>query len=235
MYLWPFRLLPPLSARWYRQGATQLGPVSIDGAQQQASRTDGGGLWRLDCTFSANTRARILALRAWHEYLDAGTVEFLMPVLDLHFAPRNTVAGVPQKPGSPTPATDCFSESGSYGSPMMVASVVEDAALRATSLAISMTQGASPEAGQIFSINHASVGWRKYNIQRIADSAGDAFTLAIRPPLREAVSADDAIEFDMPRCVMRLHPESANALSLPVEMLNGGGTVSASFIESMSS
>lgn len=235
MYLWPFRLLPPYAAKWSRVGAAMLGPVSIDGAQQQASRTDGGGLWRLDCSFEAKTVDQILALRAWDAYLDAGTTEFIMPVLDLPFAPRPTIAGRPMKPGKPASASDPFGESGDYGSALMMASNVGAASLRATSITINMVQGSSIRAGQIFSINHAMKGWRKYNIQRVTSADGNLFTVSFRPPLREAITDGTAIEFDIPRCVMRLHPDSASNLAQSIDLLKIGDTVTAAFIESFSS
>jgi hypothetical protein len=232
MYLWPFRILPPLAAKWSRIGASLLGPLSIDGAQQQATRTDGGGLWRLDCSFEATSRDAILALRAWDSYLDAGTVEFLMPVLDLAFAPRPISAGKFIKPGKPQSASDPFSESGDYSSALMIARLVGSSVLRATSAIIGMQQGSSVKAGQVFSVNHPTAGWRKYNVQRVSSVDGDQFSVSFRPPFREAVSNGTLIEFDVPRCVMRLHPDSATDLAQSVDLLKIGSRVSASFIES---
>lgn len=232
MYLWPFRLLPPGNVRWTRQGTAHLGPMSIDGATQQASRTDGGGLWRCDATFEARSRDQVLALRAWAVHLDGGTTEFLMPVLDLPYAPRSVVAGKLHRPGKPPKATDPFTEAGNYGPTMMVAEAVGAAALRATSIVIDMQQGGKIQAGQIFSVEHGAAGWRKYNISRVTAQGGDLFTVTFRPPLRQAVASGAGIEFDMPRCVMRLHPDSANDLDQAIDLLKVGGTVSTSFIES---
>jgi hypothetical protein len=231
MYLWPFRLLPPYAVRWFPYGNVAVGPVSLDGASQQAVRTDGGGLWGLECSFETPTNDAILALRGWAVHLDAGMTEFVMPRQNLNFAPLPISAGKPVRAGKPPIALDPFGEEGNYG-PALITATAAAASLRATSVAITMTQGSRIRPGHVFAINHSGAGWRMYQIGRVTDILGDVFTCSIRPPLRQAITNGTAIEFDLPRCKMRLRPESAAALYQAVDLLRIGDRVSAGFIES---
>lgn len=234
-YTWPFRILPPRKQRPYRIGSSKLGPVAADGVQQQVTRIDGGGLWRLDCSFEVWTIDQAKALRAWATFLDNGAAPFIMPLIDLHFAPRDLVGGVLRKPTPTTPASDYFSEVAAYApSPIVVAEIVQAASIRATQVRIQIDQGSAPKGGEFFSILHPG-GWRLYSIGRIVNElSGGVYDVQIRPPLREAVvlgSGSFAVEFDIPRCLMRLHPESSPQLALAVTNFRVGEEVTASFVE----
>lgn len=237
-YVWPFRLVPPVNQRTYRVGNIKLGPVAIDGAQQQASRTDGGGLWRTDCTFRPQSIDQIRALRAWDSYLDSGVQDFIMPLIDLHFAPRDKV-GTPlrlRKPGPTAPSLDYFGEVAEYDVPIVEASLFADAGLRATTVHIQMVQGSALKGGEHFSLYHDTKGWRLYTIARVRSvDSDDVFAVDIRPPIREAITVGSPLpiaEFDIPRCLMRLHPESANALNVGVTNFRIGADINVSFVES---
>lgn len=205
------------------------------GQPGQVLNLSGGGFWQIECQFSAQSVDEVRGLRAWSAYLDKGATEFILPLLDLRFAPRPTIAGEPVKPGTVAKADDYFSEEAGYGSQIIVAKAVSAAALRATSVTIRVSQGSSIKGGEHFSIEHPTAGWRLYRVMRVTTSSVNDFVCDIRPPLREAVSANAAIEFDMPRCVMRITPDKADDMELAISLLKIGGSVSTSFFESFDS
>ena len=205
------------------------------GQPGQVLNLSGGGFWQIECQFSAQSVDEVRGLRAWSAYLDKGATEFILPLLDLRFAPRPTIAGKLVKPGAVSTADNYFSEEAGYGSQIIVANSVSAAALRATSVTIRVTQGSSIRGGEHFSIEHASAGWRLYRVARVTHASGDLFTCEIRPPLREAIGENEAIEFDMPRCVMRITPDKAYDMELAISLLKIGGSVSTSFFESFDS
>lgn len=235
-YVWPFRLLPPVNQRSYRVGNVKLGPVAIDGAQQQVTRTDGGGLWRTDCIFRPQSIDQIRALRAWDSYLDSGVQDFIMPLIDLHFAPRDIVGGRLRRPGPTPTASDYFGEVAAYDAPIVEASLFVDADLRATTVHIQLYQGSPLKGGEHFSLYHDTKGWRLYTIARVRSvDSDDVYAVDIRPPIREAISVGSPLpvaEFDIPRCLMRLHPDSATALNVGVTNFRIGADINVSFIES---
>jgi hypothetical protein len=55
-----------------------------------------------------------------------------------------------------------------------------------------------------FSINHPTKGWRAYRYWDVVSKSGSNYSLAISPPLREAVPAGTRVELVRPRCVMKL-------------------------------
>jgi hypothetical protein len=83
------------------------------------------------------------------------------------------------------------------------------AALRATRLAISIQQGSPLRGGERFSINHPTAGWRLYQV-----GAVNAGVATLRPPLREAVDPGTWLEFDLPRCLMKLSDPNGMAVTM---------------------
>lgn len=235
-YTWPFRLLKPRKQKPYRIGSAKLGPVAADGVQQQVTRTDGGGIWRFDCAFNVYSIDEVRALRAWASFLDNGARPFIMPLVDLRFAPRDLVGDVLRKPEPMAASPDYFGEVAAYApSPIVVAEIIQAATLRATSVRIQIDQGATLKGGEFFSILHPVSGWRLYSISHVTNElSGGIFDVEIRPPLREAVSigsGNPVAEFDFPRCMMRLHPDSAAQMAVEITNLRVGQELNIAFVE----
>mgnify|MGYP001179610305 CR=1 FL=1 len=74
--------------------------------------------------------------------------------------------------------------------------------LRETTLAITTTTAIGP--GHCFSIDHATVGPRIYMIKEVDSVVGDLRTCHVGPPLRQATTAGMSLDFNTPRCVMRV-------------------------------
>lgn len=231
-YVWPFRLLTPARQKTTLTRQIVRGGFTLTG-DEVVGRLDGGGRWTTELAeIQVRDRDRINAARAWSAHLDGGATDVVMPIWDLAFAPRGWRAGKLALPGRAEPGEprDWFNQPVGFGEPLMVADLAASAPLRATSLRISLAQGAGLAAGQHFSIEHPTKGWRLYRIARVT-SPGTTATVEIRPPLRAAVSAGMAVEFDVPRCLMRVTPESAAGLEPDIEMLRRGLPISATFRE----
>lgn len=99
--------------------------------------------------------------------------------------------------------------------------------LRETTVAVTTTDTIG--VGHVFEVDHATVGPRPYMILGIDSHVGDVWTLHIGPPLREATTADMAISFDEPRCVMRI--PNATAEAWPRIGAGWAGRVSVTFEE----
>lgn len=92
--------------------------------------------------------------------------------------------------------------------------VSADVALRATLLVLTLTHHASPiRKGQWLSIDHPVMRWRAYRIAEVVSQDGEDVTVRVRPPLREAVTANTPVEFANVRCVMRIDGEMRSPTS----------------------
>lgn len=80
----------------------------------------------------------------------------------------------------------------------ILATLQSDAALRATTVAINVTQGGPLIAGQQFGI-----GDRLYEIADIVSVVGGLTTVDIWPPLRAAAAVGTVVDFTGARCLMR--------------------------------
>lgn len=195
MDFWPWDLLTPNVERWRLQGVTVNGGVSLAGTPR-VSRTDGGGIWVGEQTFLLHGRDRIKAARAIEAGLDGGVGEIVAWSFEEPFAPGLTLESVPHSDGSP------FSDGSEYLTAPHGAVTTASAALRATTLSITMVSGVI-QGGENFSIVHPTKGWRRYRIARV-----DGDEITIRPPLREAVEAGTELNFLRVGCACRLaNPE----------------------------
>lgn len=231
--IWPWRLLMPSAEQGQTTrlvGQSQSGSTAIDGTSQSA-RTDGGGRWQSDLPqIALYDETRVRAARAWSAMLDGGVTSFILPIWDLAYAPRPYVGGRLALPGSPPIDPEgFFSQEPGFGTPLMSASIVSAAALRATTVLINMEVGTLKLMGTHFSINHPDKGWRLYRIAMVTAVDGTQATCTIRPPLRQALAGGEAVEFDVPRCKMKLVASKADSLEPSVR--RGIPTIDASFEE----
>ena len=235
MFIWPWRFFRGASEKPQLVSRVVSGPQSLAGLQQNVA-TSGGGLWTFDITgIDLRTPDQIRCARAWAAYLDSGAQKIIVPFFDLGQAPRPFSGSGVALPGSPAPSDDYFSQEPGFGAPLIMAHTTAGAALRATTLVMQIDVGVPLRGGQPFSINHETVGWRTY-LGRVTgsvdggDGANPVQTLEIRPPLREAIAENTALEFDVPRTVMMQRADRAGDL-WPDLAGNRFATVSAGFVE----
>lgn len=184
-----------LSWRPRLAGQVTTGGQATSG-QVQTAQTDGGGRWIFELVdASLNKRLQLKAWRAFEAILDGGVTEVILMLCDRRqspgFANGQATGGIPHSDGS------LFSDGSGYSQTSGSTFLAQAAARRATTLTLDSVEGI--EGGENFSILHEVAGWRLY---RLATVEGNQITF--RPPLREAIAASTQLEFENPRCVVRL-------------------------------
>lgn len=196
MDFWPWDLLTPNTENWRLQGVSISGGFTV-GGNTKLTRTDGGGLWVGEQTFLLHGRERIKAARAIEAGLDGGAGQIVAWSYEEPFAPLGlSISSVPHSDGT------SFSDGSEYLSVPYGAVTTASAALRATSLSVTLIAG-DLQAGERFSIVHPTKGWRRYVVSRVEGN-----TITFRPPLREAAGIGTDLNFLKVGCVCRLaNPE----------------------------
>jgi hypothetical protein len=167
------------------------GGVSLSGEEQKVGIT-GGGSWVLQASGDLIEENKVRAWRALETLLAGGTTAATVEWPVGLFQPIG-----PLRTRRP------------FGWPPVAASGILQAqatafgvhALRATTLNIA--DFSAPRAlvgGEFFTIDHATWGERGYEIAEVVSQA----QVKIRPPLREALVGDEVIDFDNPRCLMKV-------------------------------
>jgi hypothetical protein len=204
-------------------------------------RSDGGGFWT--CTMSdvslsgraglsGRDRQKVSTLlwRAVRQIADGGVNSIIVPRNDTLFVPWPE--GVSRSIGIDVPHSDgaLFDDSaGYYQSTIDVSCNAAD--LRATSLDITITYAGELMGGESFSILHPTYGWRLYEIATVVPIDGTHATITFNPPLRQGVATGTPLEFDRPRCVMRLAQTSSMNLTVQPWTFNAA---SVDFVEAPS-
>lgn len=188
-------------------------------------RSDGGGAWMCsmsDVSLSGNGAARgrdrqkqsTLLWRALQGLADGGASALIVPRNDALFRPWPEGASTAPILTTHSDGTT-FSDGTSYYQSTISIVADADADLRAVSLDVELIYAGDLLGGESFSILHPTMGWRLYQIRTVVYSDDTHATITFRPPLREAVAEGDELEFDRPRCTMRL--ASPNSMDLWVQ------------------
>lgn len=165
-------------------GGARSGGRSVAGVETLSS-LDGGPSWvgREACSLRTDDAVRIWNGFAWRA--DGGAVPFEVPCSVRYHRPADITAAALSAP----------------------------AALRAVDLSITTVGGGALEPGHWFTIDHPNWGARLYAIEAAVSTGANAWDITTNIPLREAVSALDALDFVTPRLVCRV----TNADAMPVE------------------
>jgi hypothetical protein len=236
----PRALLREKSHAWNLAGVAVSGGQSSVG--QTYVRSDGGGFWTCkmsDVSLSggrkgvdagrARQRVSTLLWRAMRQIADGGVNQIVVPRNDALFRPWPT--GIAQLSGDPVPHSDesLFDDSSSYDQ-SWIDIIAAAASLRATSLDITINLAGDLLGGESFSIQHQTKGWRVYEIGTVDMVSDTEATINFNPPLREAIGNDTPLEFDQPRCMMRLVAPSSMDLTVQPWTFN---SASVDFIEDL--
>ncbi|WP_316188327.1 MULTISPECIES: hypothetical protein [unclassified Bradyrhizobium] len=187
-------------------------------------RSDGGGFWT--CTMSDvslgarrheagrdRQRNATLLWRAVRQLANGGASLMVVPRNDALFVPwpagiARGVIAIPHGDGT------AFDDTTEYEQPVI--DIRSDAAsLRDTVLTLTIARAGSLRGGECFSILHPSAGWRMYEIGAVTYASPTRAAIRFNPPLRDDVAAGTVLEFDRPRCTMRL--AAPNAMDLAVQ------------------
>lgn len=205
MLVWPRALMAPETEGWRRRGVTVSPGMGASGISRR-SRTDGGGLWVCEMTAIELWTPQQLHLAAAMELqLEVGITPIIVPRFAHHLAPLPE--GATLNPTSPHSDGTPFSDGSLYVGQGIEATTAASAALRATTLQITLTAIAALLGGEPFSIVHPTKGKRLYGIASIQAIEDGVATVTIKPPLREATPAGTNLDFDDPGCVMTLANE----------------------------
>jgi hypothetical protein len=187
-----------------RVGSVTSGGTSLSGIDDPIE-TDGGGFWRIDLTNGMTRDRRTgLAWRALTEGMDNGSQGVIVLLCSERlFQPVGDLVTVDHSDGTP------FDDDTPYTSSGADYSAAAPAALRATTMTIAGASELPLIGGELFSVEHPQWGWRVYRVRRI-----DGDVISFLPPLREAVAATTALEFDTPRCQMRMASVASNPTNL---------------------
>lgn len=215
--VYPRRLLRESSNSWNIAGAA-VAPGQTRSLANTVLRFDGGGLWvaEINDIYLADDEDA-LCFRAIRTACRGGAVPIVVPRLDFATSVSPTILGALVTEYAPVPHGDgaLFSDGSGYYQPAIVANAYAAAALRATTITIEFMSGTNPIGGEAFSINHSVEGWRMYEISGVVTVSNTIATVTFDPPLRQAVPEDTLIEFDRPRCTMRL--ASTDAMNFRLE------------------
>jgi hypothetical protein len=222
--MWPDAVLRPQNVAFDLAPRTLAGPSSVSGFTQVVASD--AGIWKAKFgSVVINRRQHVLAFRAIDALLEGRMTPILVPLCrGYQPVPVGAVdAGLySQVPHS----DDAFFDDGSgYVSTVIEVTASADAAARAVSVPVDIGYAGEIEPGQ-----HFSIGERLYRIRGITFASPTSATLSFRPPLREAVTAGDRLEFDNPVCRMRLASDDAMNLELQLRRF---GSPSVEFIEDL--
>jgi len=223
----PEMLMRERRIKWELLAPALTGGRALSGATPSA-RLDGGGIWACEMSdVQVSSADHVRTWRALAAILDGGATPIVVATRDVRFAPwPSAVTDLYESTNSDD--STC-SDGGVYVSSVIQAEVAADAAIRATSLTISMNIGAALRGGEYFSIEHETFSHRLYQVGQVTVNGDGDYVCTIRPPLREAVVAATRVEFDYPKCVMT--PASPDAMSLVLEQRYHASTT-VRFIES---
>lgn len=228
--VFPHALIREKSHSWNLAGVAATPGVT---AQSVATiiRSDGGGFWTcsmFDVGLSGGKglhgkdRIKVTTLlwRSVRQICNGGVNAIVVPRNDTLFRPWPAglalgVGGAGAGAGIPHDDTALFDDGAGYQQSVISISAAA-APLRATSLGISILYAGQLQGGEAFSIEHPTMGWRLYEISTVQMQSDTTAIIRFHPPLREAITAATALEFDHPRCVMRLaNPASMNLTVVP--------------------
>lgn len=201
---------------------TISGGTAISG-EEDVIQTDGGGRWEVSWgEIDLDTVYQRRLWDAWTSHLAGGSQPVLVPLLSVDTAPRSVAGNGLAVPSDLYVDDEWFPTEARFASPHIVAAVGTNAALRATTLTIVISQGAAVQPGVKFSI-----GRRAYKVERVLSRNGLAATCKISPPLREPATAGGAVNFDWPVVQCR----AVIGQGLAAQVSYGFSTVSVSFVE----
>lgn len=198
------------SLSWIPDFQNQAGPQGLDGTRQYRN-LNGGGLWR--CAYNGEqlrAREEVMAWLKMEVWLRGGMNPVDVPLLFCRFQPKSV---------------------GSGSAPVIKAT--DGWAARAVTGRMTVVNSTPIEEGMHFSDYDATTyGWRLHRIYFVAPAGTgggpDDYDIAFWPPARFAVAANHALEFEFPRCVMRL--ASSDSMDLELEQRKRGNP-NAEFIE----
>lgn len=217
---WPIKVLPARNVQFDIASRSLSGPASISGAVQVVSSD--AGIWKATLDGIIVTgRQSILAWRGISNLLEGRLGKVLVPLC------KGYQPFLPEWGGlyTPVPHSDdaYFSDGAGYVSQVIDVTLAGSVAARAVSANVNIGVADMLQPAQ-----HFSLGERLYRLRTVTYTSDTTAAITFRPPLREAASLGDRLDFDDPVCRMRLASDSE--MDLPLE-LNRTARPTVSFVE----
>jgi hypothetical protein len=192
-------------------------------------RSDGGGLWSASLNnMQFRDKSYTLLWRAVRQLCNGGINPIIVPRRDTTWAP---FPGGILPSYAPIPYSDesLFDDGSGFTQSVIDVTCNGGAALRSTAMTLQLNNCGPLQGGESFSIQHPTFNWRLYEIGSIAMIDSTHAYVTFNPPLREPVNDGDQIEFDHPRCTMKL----VNSASMDLNVTTWPfSTATVKFIES---
>lgn len=192
-------------------------------------RSDGGGLWSASLNnIQFRDKSYTLLWRAVRQLCNGGVNPIIVPRRDTTWAP---FPGGIVPPSTPIPYSDLslFDDGSGFYQSVIDVTCSGGAPLRSVSMVLNLNYCGSLQGGESFSIQHPTFNWRLYEIGSITPLDSTHAFVTFNPPLREAVLDGDQIEFDQPRCTMKL----VNSASMDLNVTTWPfSTATVKFVES---
>lgn len=227
---YPVSLLREQASRWalLRQ---LVSPGGTSAGRFPRLSLDGGGAWACDiASVNLRTAAHVKTWRVIDSRAQGGVAPVVVPMCDKRHMTFPVIGGqtVYSHPAVPHIDEDddetFFSDGTGYATPAVQAYVSGTRLLRATRIVIVFHAGGPLKGGEYFSLRHAVQGWRLYRVNRVLGDGEVQFD----PPLREAIGNGAWVEFNHPRCTMRLRNPDGMAAELALRRF---ANPSVSFVE----
>ncbi len=223
---WPNKVLRPMQVMANQAAFTRGGGKSLTGLER-VLRTD-RGYWAID--LKGVPLKSVAQRRVWNAIRTAlsGRAGILtVPVLSIDTAPwlpgsdGGYLTSV-HADGSP------FADDSTYGQSGIVVQMATAAAIGDTSVTLRLVYGIDDLSGARFSYDSGNGYHALYETGVPSEVDDDLWTVPVFPSIRAAIPADAALEFDMPRCLVRLATDRAMDVTLSP---GGFDRVNVSFIE----
>lgn len=208
---WPISALRPKDVTISPLSRNTSTDVSLSGVQQIISSD--AGIWKIKYeNIPVLDRQSVLIWRALEGLLQGRLNRIIVPIREFY---QPYLPGTLSFIGDPTPFSDgaFFSDGIGFGTVAILVKVGTPAARRATAIHVAIFSADIIVAGQHFSIAN-----RMYRITQVSYGSLSDAVLQFTPPLREAVTVNDVVEFDNPSCIMRLLNDDGMMLKLDTNL-----------------
>lgn len=199
VYDWPPALRPGEGASYNLRGQVVAGPVSLAGRSQVTMIDTGYWVATLPIALlDAGNDIRVF--RALRALLDGGGAHVRVPFFDAGQAPWPAAGGAAANAVGSVTFSDgaTFSDGSGFFQAAITVELGADAAAGATEITVTVINAGTITGGEIFSL-----GERAHTIASVRSVSGSTQVWAIRPRLRKAHAAGEALDFDNPVCRMR--------------------------------
>jgi hypothetical protein len=211
--LWPIDALPPRMPQCDIAPRSLAGPASVSGKSQVVSSD--AGIWIASFAeipvHADETLDRILCWRAIANLLEGRLNPILVPIVPRRSQPNQAVAAefglfdqVPHDDDT------FFDDDTGYVGGANDVRLAGSVAVRAVTANVTINYGGTLQPGHDFSI-----GERGYRLRTVVYTSATTATITFRPPLRDAASLGDRLEFDEPVCRMKLAEDGG--MNLPLD------------------